>query len=30
MEELLTYSGHTGEVRDFIQNLNNEVNVTWT
>ena len=30
IEEVLCYNGHQAPVKDFVQNLNNQVNVTWT
>ena len=30
IEEVLSYNGHQAPVKDFVQNRNNQVNVTWT
>ena len=30
MEELMDYTAHQGEVKEFVQNLNNNVNATWS
>lgn len=30
IEEVLCYNGHQAPVKDFVQNRNNQVNVTWT
>ena len=30
IEEMLNYNGHQAAVKDFVPNLNNQVNVTWS